>query len=105
MATLITALSAGFFALLLDLEALAELVSVGSLVCFLLVNAACVWRRYAWQNVPALSDSTFSGLEDHLKLSTAAGGTYSKVADGGGLTVAMEDTSGISIPKVCSLLA
>ena len=46
LATAVTAVAAGLFALLVDLEALADLVSVGALTVFFLVSLACLWRRY-----------------------------------------------------------
>jgi amino acid transporter len=46
LATVITAVTAGLFALLVDLEALADLVSIGALTVFFLVALACLWRRY-----------------------------------------------------------
>jgi amino acid transporter len=46
VATIITAATAGFFALFVDLEALADLVSVGALSAFFLVSLACLWRRF-----------------------------------------------------------
>lgn len=79
VATFMAAVASGLFALLLDLEALAELVSVGSLVCFLLVNAACVWRRYA---VPVAGEQSPAPGQSDL---SAEGGTYST-----GLAAAME---------------
>lgn len=47
VATALTVVTSGAAALLVDLEALADLVSVGILACFLLVAAATLWRRYA----------------------------------------------------------
>lgn len=93
-ATLVTGLAAGFFALLLDLEVLADLVSVGSLVCFLLVNAACVWRRYAWVGKPAHPDSTLSRFEDHLQGHLEQPSVASGSGNGGGLAAAMEASVG-----------
>jgi basic amino acid/polyamine antiporter, APA family len=46
IATVISALTAGIFALTVDLEALADLVSVGTLSVFLMVSLACLWRRF-----------------------------------------------------------
>lgn len=46
VATALTVATSGVCALLVDLEVLADLVSVGILVCFLLVCAAAIWRRY-----------------------------------------------------------
>lgn len=46
IATVISAATAGIFALTVDLEALADLVSVGTLSVFFMVSLACLWRRY-----------------------------------------------------------
>lgn len=96
-ATLITGVTAGLFALLLDLEVLADLVSVGSLVCFLLVNAACVWRRYAYQSAPEHAAGSLSGAADRLDQSVPSGSGFSGMHDTGGLAAAMEPRS---VPKV-----
>lgn len=40
------ACSAGVLALLVDLESLAELVSIGTLFVFFMLSAAVLWRRY-----------------------------------------------------------
>lgn len=45
-ATAISALTAGAFAVAVDLEALSDLVSVGTLSVFLMVALASLWRRY-----------------------------------------------------------
>ncbi|KAK9811336.1 hypothetical protein WJX72_002052 [[Myrmecia] bisecta] len=45
-ATLLTGVTAGLLALLVDLEALAELVSIGTLFVFCMVSAGGLWRRY-----------------------------------------------------------
>ena len=96
-ATLITGVSAGLLALLLDLEILADLVSVGSLVCFLLVNAACVWRRYACQSTPEHSAGSLFGAADRLDHFVPSGSGFSGMRDAGGLAAAMEPSS---VPKV-----
>ncbi|BDA45110.1 Cationic amino acid transporter 1 [Coccomyxa sp. Obi] len=44
-ATLLTSLSAGLLAFLVDLEVLAELVSIGTLFAFFAVSAGLIWRR------------------------------------------------------------
>ena len=46
IATAITGVTSGACAALIDLEALADLVSIGALTVFYLVAVACLWRRY-----------------------------------------------------------
>jgi hypothetical protein len=115
MATLVAAINSGLFALLLDLEALAELVSVGSLFCFLLVNAACVWRRYAYLHSPQLDANAQSlGSPDHTSKLSRAGDTT--VRSSGELAAAIEDANEVAMlwndrdhdhapDKVCLLCA
>ena len=45
-ATFVTMCTAGIMAMLIELETLADLVSIGTLAVFFLVATACVWRRY-----------------------------------------------------------
>ncbi|EIE21064.1 amino acid transporter [Coccomyxa subellipsoidea C-169] len=45
-ATLLTSVSSGLLAVLVDLEVLAELVSIGTLFAFFAVSAGLIWRRY-----------------------------------------------------------
>eukprot|EP00892_Ulva_mutabilis_P003914 jgi/Ulvmu1/1895/UM012_0053.1 len=47
VATALAVATSGACGLVVDLEVLADLVSAGLLTCFLLVAAACLWRRYA----------------------------------------------------------
>eukprot|EP00884_Botryococcus_braunii_P001078 jgi/Botrbrau1/10971/Bobra.0383s0025.1 len=57
-ATLLTGLSSGLLALLVDLEVLAELVSIGTLFVFSMLSAGVLWRRYhnperpTWTAIP-----------------------------------------------------
>lgn len=55
-ATAATAVSVGLIAVVVDLEALADLVSIGALAVFYTVAVACIYRRYACLGVspPAL---------------------------------------------------
>lgn len=69
VATALTVVTSGVCALLVDLEVLADLVSVGILSCFLLVAAACIWRRYAGNGA---DHAAGWGLVTHLSTIVAA---------------------------------
>ena len=51
-ATIITAATVGAFALLVDLDVLADMVSIGTLFVFFLVSLACLWKRYQAPHAP-----------------------------------------------------
>ena len=51
-ATILTATLTSFLALLVDLDILADLVSIGTLFVFLMVSLACLWKRYQTRDQP-----------------------------------------------------
>lgn len=69
MATALTVVTSGACALLVDLEVLADLVSVGILSAFLFVATACIWRRYAGTGV---GNASSWGLAAHVAAIAAA---------------------------------
>ncbi|KAK9813513.1 hypothetical protein WJX73_003694 [Symbiochloris irregularis] len=54
-ATLVTGICSGLPALLVDLESLAELVSIGTLFVFFTLSAAVLWRRHCEASGPSMN--------------------------------------------------